>query len=109
MKKLLTIVVAVGFGLWLSADISLAASGASGGKVSIKGGPETEHPVAAGTQPKPVASGGKQQGGSGAAASGSSEHSSVRGTINGGGDFIAPKLTEKQPQKPKGVAPKPSR
>lgn len=41
--------------------------------------------------------------GSSATTSGSSEHSSVRGTINGGGDFIAPKL---QPQKPKSVAPK---
>ncbi len=39
------------------------------------------------------------------AGSGSSEHGSIRGTINGGGDFIAPKLKEPVP-KPRGVAPR---
>lgn len=43
----------------------------------------------------------------GGAISGSSEHSSIRGTINGGGDFIAPKLQEKAPPQPRGVAPRP--
>ena len=56
-------------------------------------------------QPASASGGAANQMTAGATA-GSSEHSSVRGTINGGGDFIAPKLQETPPPKPRGVAPK---
>ncbi len=53
-------------------------------------------------------SGGPASGATAGPQSGSSEHGSIRGTINAGGDFIAPKLQEKTP-KPRGVAPRPQR
>ncbi len=61
-------------------------------------------PATANTKSKAVAPGSANKTTSGAT-SGSSEHASVRGTINGGGDFIAPQI--KTPvHKPRSVAPK---
>lgn len=60
--------------------------------------------AAKGTKPAASgAAGGSTSAGAGNAASGSVEHASIKGTVNGGGDFIGPQLKEPAP---KSVSPK---
>ena len=107
MKKFLLLLAATG--LALAASSALAFSGTWGGKGGVVSGANEHAAVTPQAKPNCVkqtgAGGGQTQGTVSGPGSGSSEHSSVRGTINGGGDFIAPKLQPKV-QQPRSVSPK---
>ncbi len=106
MRKnhLYLLVLAVLCGSVLLTSAALGFSGTIGKEkqVAVKGG--DEHGARTNAAAKGTATGQKSTA-AGNAASGSSEHSSVRGTINGGGDFIGPKLNDKTPN-PRGTAPR---
>jgi hypothetical protein len=122
MKKTVLILLAVSLCLPLSVKNSLALDLSSKNKVNLceqertKKDPELYKRLGCGASGnKATTSGaGSKSGTTDSTKSGSSEHSSVRGTINAGGDFIAPKLNEKDSKaktteskpKPRSVAPK---
>jgi hypothetical protein len=120
MKKIVLILLAVSLCLSLSVKNSLALEVGSKSKVNLcdqektKKDPELYKRLGCGSSGnKATTSGaGSTSRKTDSTKSGSSEHSSVRGTINAGGDFIAPKLSDKDSKttdpkpKPKSVAPK---
>jgi hypothetical protein len=120
MKKIVLLLLAVSLCLPLSIKNSMALEVGSKSKVNLceqektKKDPALYKRLGCGASGnKTTTSGaGSTSGTTDSTKSGSSEHSSVRGTINAGGDFIAPKLSEKDSKttdpkpKPKSVAPK---
>lgn len=117
MKKMFFIFLLAIIYLALSFENVLAVSGTIGpqkkqvlcSEEQIKLQPELRERCKAmglGIYARPSGSGLKSgTAGAGSTGSGSSEHGTIRGTINAGGDFIAPKIKDTTP-KPRGIAPK---
>ncbi len=106
MRIVSTLIAAILCVLIVMVSSSALGFGGTIGKqkvVAIKGA--DEHGLHSNTAGGTTALSNGQKATTNSVSAGSSEHSSVRGTINGGGDFIAPKLKENAP-KPRGVAPK---